>query len=113
MVEHASVQQLKAAMDAGTAHVIDVREKYEYDAGHVAGSVLIPMATIPLRVNEVPTDGDVYVICRSGARSWQVAAWLARQGVRVLNVEGGIGAWQWAGFPVQAGTPASSSASAG
>lgn len=110
MVEHASVQQLKAALEAGTAHVIDVREKYEFDAGHVAGSVLIPMATVPLRVSEIPTDGDLYVICRSGARSWQVAAWLARQGVRALNVEGGIGAWQWAGYPVQ--TAASSTLSA-
>jgi rhodanese-related sulfurtransferase len=106
MVEHASVQELKSALDAGTAHVIDVREKFEFDAGHVAGSVLIPMATIPLRVSEIPTDGDVYVICRSGARSWQVAAFLARQGVRVVNVEGGIGAWQWAGLPLQSAATA-------
>jgi rhodanese-related sulfurtransferase len=101
MVQHASVQELRAAMDAGRAHVIDVREKYEFDAGHVAGAELIPMATIPLRVTEIPRDRDVYLICRSGARSWQVAAWLERQGITATNVEGGMGAWQWAGFPVE------------
>lgn len=100
MVEHASVADLKSALDAGTAHLIDVREPVEYQAGHVAGAVLIPMATIPLRTAEIPSDTDVYLICRSGARSWQVAAWLERQGIRALNVEGGIGAWQWAGYPV-------------
>ncbi len=101
MIEHATVAELKAAMDAGTATVIDVREFFEYQAGHVPGAVHIPMHTIPVRLDEIPTTGEVYLICESGNRSWQVAAFLQQRGVRTVNVQGGTGNWRMAGFPVQ------------
>ena len=101
MIEHATVPELQTALDEGTATVIDVREHFEYSAGHVPGAIHLPMHTIPVRTDEVPTTGDVYVICESGARSWQVAAFLQQRGIRVINVHGGMGGWRMAGFPIE------------
>lgn len=83
--------------------VIDVREPYEYAAGHVPGAINIPMATIPVRIQDLPR-GDVFVICESGARSWQVASFLAQRGIEVTNVEGGTGAWRSSGLPLEQGS---------
>ena len=100
MIEHASIAELKAAIERGPATVIDVREFFEYQSGHVPGAIHIPMHTIPVRVDEIPKTGDVYVICESGSRSWQVAAFLQQRGVRVINVQGGTGTWRMAGLPL-------------
>lgn len=98
-----TVAELGTALDNPQTHVIDVREMGEYTAGHVPGANWIPMATIPLRVSEIPADKDVYVICQSGGRSAQVCAWLARNGIEVTNVLGGTGAWVTAGLPIETG----------
>lgn len=82
--------------------VIDVRETTEYSSGHVPGAINIPMATIPVRLQDLPA-GDVCIICESGGRSWQVAAFLAERGIVVTNVEGGTGAWRYEGYPIQLG----------
>jgi len=85
--------------------VVDVREPHEYAAGHVPGAINIPMATIPVRLQDLPR-GDVFVICESGARSWQVASFLAQRSVTVTNVDGGTGAWRSSGLPLEHGAPA-------
>jgi len=98
-----TVAELKSALDAGRAAVVDVREPYEFDSGHVPGAINIPMATIPIRMSELPQGTDVYVICESGARSWQVCAFLDRHGVAATNVDGGTGMWRMNGLPLEAG----------
>jgi rhodanese-related sulfurtransferase len=95
-----SVQQLHEAARAG-ALVLDVREPFEYAEGHVAGSVLVPLATVGVRAAEFPKDEPVYVFCRSGNRSLQAAQTLVAAGFSdVRNVEGGIIAWTAARLPV-------------
>jgi rhodanese-related sulfurtransferase len=82
--------------------VIDVREQYEYDEGHIPGVTLIPMDEIANRLSEIPTDQEVIVTCRSGNRSSQVTDFLIEQGFdNVHNMEGGILAWEAAGLPVE------------
>lgn len=100
-----TVADLHTRVSRGGAAVVDVREPYEYAAGHVPGAINIPMATVPIRTQDLPR-GDVYVICESGARSWQVASFLAQRGIPVTNVEGGTGAWRFAGLPLEQGSPA-------
>lgn len=82
--------------------VIDVREAYEYAAGHVGPAESVPMSTLPSTYTSLPRDEDLYVICQSGNRSLTVTAWLAQRGYRVVNVQGGTFAWQLAGFPITA-----------
>jgi phage shock protein E len=84
------------------ALVLDVREPWEYAEGHVAGATLIPLAQVADRAGEVPADKPVYVICRSGNRSAQASEALVKAGKRdIRNVEGGMLAWEAAGYPVE------------
>lgn len=85
---------------AATGVLLDVREDDEWQAGHAPGATHIPLAELPARVDELPAEGVVAIICRSGARSGQAVAWLARQGVDAVNVAGGMLAWDAAGRAV-------------
>jgi len=105
MVTSVSVQDLHTAQQNGDL-VVDVRERFEYVGGHVPGAQHIPMATVPLHIDDFPADRPVYVICESGARSWQVAAFLARHGRTAYNVDGGTSAWRASGLPLDSGATA-------
>ena len=86
---------------ADGAVLIDVREKSEYDEAHIPGSVLIPLGQLGTRLDEVPTDRDVYVHCRMGGRSARAVDYLRAVGrANSYNVSGGIEAWEEAGLPV-------------
>ena len=92
------------------APVIDVREPAEYAEGHVPGATLIPLATVPDRLAEIPTGGPVLIICRSGGRSRNAAEFLRTQGIDAINVGGGTMDWIHAGQPVDTGYEAGSGA---
>jgi rhodanese-related sulfurtransferase len=97
-----SVAELAAILEADpTTPVIDVRNPDEYAAGRVPGAVLMPLHTVPVRVQDIPRDRTVYLVCQSGGRSAQGTAWLAQQGYDVVNVLGGTQAWVMSGFPVE------------
>jgi len=83
--------------------LIDVREPDEYATGHVATAIPIPLGQVPARSNEIPTDGEVYLICARGGRSRQAAEYLAERGVRAINVAGGTMGWIDSGRPVVSG----------
>lgn len=83
------------------ALLIDVREPDEYAEGRVPGAKLVPLATVPQHIGELPTDQPVYFICKMGGRSQRAAEFAAQQGVRAVNVEGGTTAWIQAGKPVE------------
>lgn len=94
-------------MDAKTAQkelpdalVLDVREQFEWDAGHIEGSVHIPMNEIPRRIEELPKDQKVIVVCHLGQRSAHVANFLAQQGYEVENLDGGLEHWSAEGLPL-------------
>ena len=81
--------------------VIDVREMNEINGGTVPGADPMPMATVPVRINELEKDKDLVVVCRSGARSAQVCMYLQQQGFeRVHNLRGGMIAWASSGQQV-------------
>jgi rhodanese-related sulfurtransferase len=83
---------------ADEAYVLDVREDDEWAAGHAPGAHHVPMMEIPVRLAEVPQDGDVVVACRMGGRSGQVVAYLRQNGWdNVRNLEGGMQDWASAG----------------
>jgi len=87
--------ELKQRLDAADApFLLDVRDPEEFDYCHVEGSVLIPMAELPRRAAELPTDREIVAICHHGVRSFQAAAFLRQNfGLDVTNLEGGIAAW--------------------
>ena len=93
------------ALVAAGAFLLDVREQSEWDDVHAPAAVLLPMSIIQDRVDEVPADRAVYVVCHSGARSARVAAFLRSEGRDAVNVTGGMLAWQAAGGEVVASSP--------
>lgn len=103
MVQEVDVRTFAAAHADG-ALVIDVREPFEYAAGHVPGARLVPLGTVPRAVRDLPGDRAVYVICASGNRSLTAASWLSQMGVDARSVAGGTTGWAQAGLPVVHGT---------
>lgn len=101
MIEQITVTDLKPLMDAAGVTLIDVREQWEYDEGHLPGAQWIPMSIVPLRKEEFISDRPVYVVCRTGNRSGQVVMWLAQNGISAINVAGGTVDWQAHGFPIE------------
>ncbi len=99
-VKSAGIMDLQAAILRGE-QVVDVRERYEFDDGHVPGAVHIPLSIIPLRMDELMKEEPVWVICESGNRSFQAADYLTRHGYPAINVEGGTSAWRASGLPVE------------
>jgi rhodanese-related sulfurtransferase len=81
------------AMHAEGATLLDVREPWETEICTVEGSLLIPMRSLPQRLQEIPFDRPVAVICHSGMRSYMVAEWLAAQGYDAASLAGGIDRW--------------------
>jgi rhodanese-related sulfurtransferase len=86
------------------SRLIDVREPDEYEAAHVPGARLVPLATVPDQLDAFRSDGPTYVICRSGARSMRACEYVASHGIDVVNVEGGTTAWLLSGREHATGT---------
>jgi hydroxyacylglutathione hydrolase len=75
--------------------VLDVRTAREWSAGHIDGSINIPLGELPSRVDELPRDGSVATICEAGYRSSVAASLLAREGFQhIINVAGGMIAYR-------------------
>ena len=104
-VPEIDVRALAEARSAGAA-LIDVREPHEYAEAHAPGAVLIPLGEVAERIDEVPTDRPVYVICRTGRRSATAVEHYRQRGIDAVNVAGGTLAWIEAGQPVDTGSGA-------
>lgn len=73
--------------------VLDVREPWEIDICRVDGAAEIPMRSLPQRLQELPRERTIAVVCHAGARSYMVAEWLLSQGYEAVSVAGGVNAW--------------------
>lgn len=84
--------------------LLDVREPNEFTEVRAPGAVLIPTSQFSARVGEVPADRPIMVICAMGGRSAAVTGFLVRAGrTDVVNVAGGMDAWERADLPVKRG----------
>ena len=82
--------------------LLDVREPNEFAQVRAPGAVLLPTSTFAARLDELPSDRPLMVICHVGGRSAAVTGYLTRTGrTDVVNVAGGMDAWQRADLPVR------------
>ena len=93
-----------AQMQSEGAFILDVRQPDEWEEGHIEGATLIPLDQLENRLNEIPKDSKVVVVCRSGNRSAQGRDLLLLNGfTQVTSMAGGMNAWLSAGLPVITG----------
>jgi rhodanese-related sulfurtransferase len=88
------------ARDQNASILLDVREAWEWQAGHAPSAMHIPLGELADRLDELPVDETVFVICQSGGRSLTATAFLHGSGRAAVNVIGGMTAWERAGGPV-------------
>jgi rhodanese-related sulfurtransferase len=86
----------------GGAVLVDVREDSEWEAGHAPMARHVPLGQVPERLDDLPVDKHLVVICRVGGRSARATAFLLQGGYEATNVEGGMIAWAAAGLAVEA-----------
>lgn len=98
-----SVSEALTKRDAG-AFILDVRQPEEWNEAHIPDSTLIPLDQLPDRINELPKDQEIVVVCRSGNRSAQGRDILLEAGFTdVTSMAGGLNEWKTAGYPTVSG----------
>jgi rhodanese-related sulfurtransferase len=84
--------------------LLDVREPAEYARGHVPGAVNLPQCDLASRLDDLPRDRPLWLVCQAGLRSRRAAQFLKQMGFeRVAHVLGGTSAWEAAGKPLTVG----------
>jgi hydroxyacylglutathione hydrolase len=105
--ERLSLDQLATAIAAGGSEaplVLDVRQAGEYADAHVPGSLHLTGGSLPDRLDELPRDRPIAVICASGYRSSVAASLLRRAGFEHVSwVANGVPAWRAQGYPIERG----------
>ena len=82
------------------AVLIDVRETFEYDEGHIPNTTNIPLGSLAAKLQDIPD--NVVLICAAGGRSAQAAQYLSEQGYKqVANLMGGTFGWQSQGLALE------------
>ncbi len=92
MGREVSLQDLEGAIASG-AYVIDVRELFEFEAGHVPNAHHIPLNEVPEALDRIPKGEQVWLVCKSGGRSMRACDYLEAQGFDVVSVAGGTDGW--------------------
>ncbi|MCM2578425.1 rhodanese-like domain-containing protein [Streptomyces meridianus] len=101
-VTAAEAHQRTGASAPGSPVLLDVRDLREWWVGHAPDAVHVPLADLQAGTSlpEAAQGRPVVAICRSGNRSQKAATLLAERGFDVVDVKGGMEAWQSAGLPV-------------
>jgi rhodanese-related sulfurtransferase len=110
MVAHEEIAPDDAHRRLEEFHVVDVRADHEFRGplGRLHGSTLVPFPEIESRAKELPKGRPLLLVCRSGNRSGKACEQLAELGVGpVVNLAGGLIAWNRAQLPVEHADPAS------
>jgi rhodanese-related sulfurtransferase len=105
-VEAVSRAELLERVRSGDAVVIDVRPAEEFEAGHIAGAISIPLAELEAHLAELPAGVEIVAYCRGPycALAPQGVALLRRAGRRARRLEDGFPEWRLAGLPITTGS---------
>jgi rhodanese-related sulfurtransferase len=107
-LEPIDAAELRRRLKSGEVTVVDVRPALEYEAGHIAGALSIPLDTLDRRIGELPADRPVVAYCRGPYCIYAVEAVerMRKRGFDARRLADGLPDWRLAGHPVLAGTEA-------
>jgi rhodanese-related sulfurtransferase len=94
-------KQVADRLEKGELQLIDVREPYEYEAGHIAGVKHIELEHLAGRAGEIDSEKPVVFHCRMGRRSALATEAFRASGYEAYNMAGGIQAWADEGLPLE------------
>lgn len=94
-------RQVAELLARGEFQLVDVREAYEHNAGHIAGSIHIPLGELSNRAAAIDRRRAVVFYCRTGGRSAMAANAFAGAGYDAHNMTGGMLAWAADGLPIE------------
>jgi rhodanese-related sulfurtransferase len=90
-----TAKEVEALLKEGKKlNIIDVREAAEVTAGKISGAVNIPLGLVEFRMNELNKTKEYIMVCRSGGRSGRATQFLESHGFNVINMTGGMLAWE-------------------
>lgn len=93
-IPHVTPQEVEARLGSEPdLLILDVREPHEHAQGHIPGCRLIPLGELAQRLEELPKDREIIVVCRSGGRSAHATQHLLAMGHRAANMAGGMLGW--------------------
>ncbi len=103
-MEPVSREQLLDRVRSEHVTVLDVRPPEEYEAGHIAGAVSVPLAVLQQRLSEIPVERDIVAYCRGPycVLAAEAVKFLRQQGYRALRLQDGYPEWRDEGLPVEA-----------
>jgi rhodanese-related sulfurtransferase len=110
MGRHTEITPEQAHGRLAELHAVDVREEHEFEGplGRIAGAQLAPLTRLEAWASGLPKDKPLLLVCRSGGRSGKACEALVERGHGpVINLAGGMMAWNRAGLPVQQAEPSS------
>ena len=96
-------QRTRELLERGEALVVDVREPYERDAGHIEGSRHIELERLASQAPTLPRDRPIVFQCRLGARSALAARAFRSAGYDAWSMHGGVQLWHDLGLPLGGG----------
>ena len=92
-------------LDRSTQALLDVRTATEWKSGHVPGAIHIPLQHLRNRLDDIPKDMEIIVMCRSGNRSYYAARILQQHGYKVRNLTGSYLTWKMGRYAKEAAQP--------
>ncbi len=96
MYTNVTTKQLSEMLQKENLNLIDVRENYEYNYGHVEGAKNIPTNEMVANFSRYLKQNEkYYIICQSGGRSAAVCQYLSARGYQVINILGGTSSWAY------------------
>jgi rhodanese-related sulfurtransferase len=99
-----TTEHTATALADGSAQVVDVREDYEREAGHIAGSRHIELGRLAAEAETLDRDRPVIFHCHVGSRSLMAAQAFREAGFDAWSMAGGLEAWEQEGRPVEGGS---------
>ncbi|MCD5322446.1 MULTISPECIES: rhodanese-like domain-containing protein [Pontibacillus] len=88
-------EEVRKKVEGGeNINIVDVREPEEVEEGKIPGAKHIPLGSLDERKDELDKDKEYVMVCRSGGRSGKATAFLEENGYNVINMDGGMLAWE-------------------